>query len=70
MSKTIKATSQDLDDLYAQYKTHSGVFRALAAMPEFQHPDGKPNYFKIGKYTGKLVQHVRNVLVVPLTGKK
>jgi hypothetical protein len=59
----------NLNDLYDTYKTHSGVFRYLSSLPEFQHPDSKPNYFKIGKFTGKRVQHVRNVLVTPLTGK-
>jgi hypothetical protein len=70
MSKTMKATTQDLADLYEQYKTHSGVFRALAADPSFQHPDGKPNYFRISKYTNKRVQHVRNVLITPLSPRK
>lgn len=71
MGKTIHVSKIDLQDLYDQYGgCHSKVFRHLAALPEFQHPDGKPNYFRIGKYTGKLVQHVRNVLVTPLSGKK
>jgi len=59
----------NLNDLYSQYKTHSSVFRYLSTLPQFQHENGKPNYFRIGKFTNKKVQHVRNVLVTPLSNK-
>jgi hypothetical protein len=63
MGKTNKDVRKDFDvaELYNTYKTHSGVFRYL-------HSQGLTMY-RIAQLTGKRPQHVRNVLVTPLTNK-
>lgn len=60
--KTREIRKYDLTKLYDQLKTHSGVFRFLRS-------EGM-NYYQISKITGKRPQHVRNVLITPLSQKK
>jgi hypothetical protein len=63
LSTSVTEMSQtEKDKLLKEHKTWSGVFRALAAL-------GKSKG-EIAKMTGKRYQHVRNVLITPLTGQK
>jgi len=62
MGKTIRADKTvDVAALYTELKTHSAVFRHL-------YGQGYKMY-AIAKMTGKLPQHVRNVVKKPLAQK-